>query len=235
MLNIKRALFAMKILLIEDNRLLIDSIKNLLAELYIVDFEQQGHAGIDRACAIQYGLIVLDLNLPDMEGYEVCYKIRQAKITTPILVLTAKKDAETLVKLLNCGADDYMTKPFSGEVLKARITALLRRSTQLTDEKIIDIHDLTVNITRRQVWRSGVNIPLRRKEFDILEYLITNHGRTLTRAMILDHVWEAGTEGWNNTVDVHIKHLRDKIDRPFNSKPLIKTAYGVGYLVDSAT
>lgn len=223
----------MKILLIEDNRLLADSVKKLLGQTYIVDFAQTGREGIENTRSIQYSLILLDLGLPDMDGYDVCRELRSANITTPILVLTGQKDPDTSVKLLNCGADDYLTKPFNGAVLKARISALLRRGQDLRTEKVIGIHDLTVNITRRKVWRSGVSISLRRKEFDILEYLITNHGRALTRSMILDHVWESGTEGWNNTVDVHIKHLRDKIDRPFGGS-LIKTAYGIGYMMDDA-
>lgn len=221
----------MKILFIEDNRLLTDSLKSLLNKMYIVDFVRTGREGIEKAHSITYNLILLDLGLPDMNGLDVCRELRAAHIIAPILILTVQKDPQTSVKLLNSGADDYLTKPFNGEVLKARIAALLRRGQEMHDEKIVGVDDLTVNITRRQVWRAGISIALRRKEFDILEYLITNHGRALTRSMILDHVWEAGTEGWNNTVDVHIKHLRDKIDRPFG-KSLIKTAYGIGYMVE---
>lgn len=224
----------MKLLIIEDNRLVIDSLKRLLANTYIVDFANNGHDGIEYAKSINYSLILLDLGLPDMNGLQVCRTLRNANITAPILVLTGQKEPETSVELLNCGADDFQTKPFNKEVILARIQALLRRGQDMQVEKVIGIGDLTVNVTRRKVTRSGVQISLRRKEFDILEYLITNHGRALTRAMILDHVWESGTEGWNNTVDVHIKHLRDKIDRPFG-RALIKTAYGIGYMVDDAT
>jgi DNA-binding response OmpR family regulator len=221
----------MKILFIDDNRLLTDSVKKVLEPAYIIDSVRSGAEGIEKASSIDYSLILLDLGLPDMNGYDVCRELRRANITAPVLVLTGQKAPETSVKLLNCGADDYLTKPFNSEVLKARIAALLRRGKELRQEKVIDVKDLTVNVTRRHVSRSGVTIPLRRKEFDILEYLISNRGRALTRTMILDHVWEAGTEGWNNTVDVHIKHLRDKIDRPF-STPLIKTAYGIGYMME---
>lgn len=221
----------MKILYIDDNRILIDSVKTLLDTTYIVDYACTGREGIEKARAVQYSLILLDLGLPDIDGLEVCRELRRMNVVAPILVLTVQKDPATCVQLLNCGADDFITKPFNSEALKARIAALLRRGQELSEEKIIRVSDLTVNVTRRQVWRSGVNIALRRKEFDILEYLITNHGRTLTRPMIRDHVWEYGTEGWNNTVDVHIKYLRDKIDRPFE-KSLIKTAYGIGYMVD---
>ncbi|MEK7152649.1 MAG: response regulator transcription factor [Patescibacteria group bacterium] len=221
----------MKILYIDDNRLLIDSVKKLLETTYIVDYMCTGREGIERAHAIQYALILLDLSLPDMNGLEVCQELRRANVSAPILILTVQKDPIISVRLLESGADDYMTKPFNSSVLKARIAALLRRGQEMHEEKVIGVSDLTVNITRRQVWRSGVSIPLRKKEFDILEYLVANHGHALTRSMILDHAWEAGAEGWNNTVDVHIKHLRDKVDRPFD-KALIKTAYGIGYMVD---
>lgn len=221
----------MKILYIDDNRLLIDSVKKLLGSAYIVDHTCTGREGIEKAAAINYALILLDLGLPDMTGLEVCQELRRASVSAPMLVLTIQKDPATSVRLLDGGADDYMTKPFNGNVLKARIAALLRRGQDMREEKVIGVGDLTVNITRRQVWRSGKIISLRKKEFDILEYMVANHGHALTRSMILDHAWEAGSEGWNNTVDVHIKHLRDKVDRPFD-KALIKTAYGIGYMVD---
>jgi two-component system OmpR family response regulator len=223
----------MKLLYIDDNRLLIDSVKTLLAEKYVVDFACTGREGVEKARSVRYSLILLDLGLPDMDGFDVCRELRAAEVVAPILILTVQKDPTTSVQLLNCGADDYLTKPFNGAVLKARIAALLRRGQDLREEQVIGVSDLTVNVTRRQVWHAGVSISLRRKEFDILEYLIINHGRALTRSMILDHVWESGKEGWNNTVDVHIKHLRDKVDRPFGTS-LIKTAYGIGYMVDDS-
>ncbi len=221
----------MKILYIDDNRLLIDSVKKLLVPTYIVDHTCTGREGIEKAAAINYALILLDLGLPDMTGLEVCQELRRANISAPMLVLTIQRDPATSVRLLNGGADDYMTKPFNGNVLKARIAALLRRGQDVREEKVIGVGDLTVNITRRQVWRSGRVIALRKKEFDILEYMVANHGHALTRSMILEHAWESGSEGWNNTVDVHIKRLRDKVDKPFD-KALIKTAYGIGYMVD---
>ncbi|HXH27209.1 MAG TPA: response regulator transcription factor [Candidatus Acidoferrum sp.] len=221
----------MKILYIDDNRLLTDSVKSLLSPAFIVDAVHTGSEGIEIVRSIEYSLVLLDLGLPDMDGRDVCRALRSANVTIPILVLTVQKDLATSVQLLNYGADDFLNKPFSGDVLKARVNALLRRSKDWHEEKVINICDLKVNVTRRQVTRSGVTIALRRKEFDILEYLASNQGRALTRAMILDHVWESGTEGWNNTVDVHIKHLRDKVDRPFG-KSLIKTAHGIGYMID---
>lgn len=224
----------MKILYIDDNRLLAHSVRKILHQTFIVDIRLTGREGISAACATNYSIILLDLGLPDMNGLDVCRELRKLGITTPLLVLTAQKDPNISVQLLNCGADDYVTKPFNADVLKARIAALLRRSHDLQEEKVIEVSDLEVNITRRKASRSGRLITLRRKEFDILAYLISNRGRALTRAMIIDHVWESGKEGWNNTVDVHIKNLRDKIDRPF-STPLIKTAYGIGYMIDDST
>ena len=221
----------MKILYIDDNRLLIDSVKKLLDTTYVVDYVCTGREGVEKATRVQYALIILDLNLPDMNGLQVCEELRSAKVSAPILILSVQKDPITSIRLLDSGADDYMTKPFSGGVLKARIAALLRRGQELHQERVIVVSDLTVNVTYRQVWRSGRRILLRKKEFDILEYLIVNQGHALSRSMILDHVWESGTEGWNNTVDVHIKHIRDKVDRPFG-KALIKTAYGIGYMID---
>jgi len=223
----------MKILYIDDNRLLAHSVKKILDATYVVDLRMTGREGIATARSTQYSIILLDLCLPDMNGLDVCRELRKAGITTPILILTVQKDPLLSAQLLNSGADDYVTKPFNGDVLKARIAALLRRGQEMEEEKVIGISDLKVNVTRRQVWRSGKKIPLRRKEFDILEYLALNSGRALTRAMIIDHVWESGKEGWNNTVDVHIKNLRDKIDRPFD-KALIKTAYGIGYMIDDS-
>lgn len=224
----------MKILYIDDNRLLADGVKKTLSDDYMVDLVHTGQEGIERARSVAYNLILLDLSLPDIQGFDVCTTLRKAKINTPILVVSAQKEPSTSVQLLNCGADDYVTKPFNSDVLKARIAALLRRSPEMCAEKVVDVSDLKVNITRRQVWRRGVKIVLRRKEFDILEYLATNQGRALTRSMILDHVWESDKEGWNNTVDVHIKNLRDKIDRPFGN-PLIKTAYGIGYMMEDSS
>lgn len=221
----------MKILFIDDNRLLVSSVQNLLEDKYVVDYSCTGQEGIEKACAVHYSVILLDLGLPDMNGLEVCKRLRASNVTSPILVVTVEASPLVCADLLDNGADDYVTKPFSGRVLKARISALLRRGQDMREETIIKTNDLTVNITRRSVHRAGVHILLRKKEFDILEYLMVNKGHALSRTMILDYAWEAGTESWNNTVDVHIKRLRDKIDKPF-SKPLIKTAYGIGYMVD---
>jgi len=153
-------------------------------------------------------------------------------MNAPILILTRLTSMSLRVKLLDMGADDYLTKPFDGEELRARVTALARRQHLTYISPVLTFCDLVIDIQQRKVYRSGIHVPLRRKEFDILAYLVNNRGRVLTREMILTHAWGAGKTCWSSTVDVHIKHLRDKIDRPF-SFPLIKTAYGIGYQIDA--
>jgi two-component system copper resistance phosphate regulon response regulator CusR len=221
----------MKLLVIEDNRSLADSLKKQLGKSFVIDTVRTGEEGLQRALNGGQDVIILDLSLPDKNGFEVCKAIRQGKINTPILILTGASDITSRVTLLNAGADDYLTKPFSIAELRARLTALLRRAPATPATDIFHVKDLSVDPYRRKVKRGGITIELRRKEFDILEYLVRNHGRPVTRAMILDHAWDGSKEAWNNTVDVHIKHLRDKIDRPFDT-PLIKTAYGIGYVID---
>lgn len=224
----------MKILAIEDNRRLAERIQYYLGKDFIVDVSYTGKDGLARARNRDYTVILLDLNLPDIKGEEVCRTIRNEALDTPVLVLTANSDVATRIALLDIGADDFLAKPFHPDELAARIRALSRRIDRGYGSHVMRLGDLTIDVNRRHVERDGVEISLRRKEFDILEYLVYNRGRTVTRAMILDHVWGEAREGWHSTVDVHIKHLRDKVDRPFKS-PLIKTAYGVGYMVDDMT
>lgn len=222
----------MKLLIIEDNKHLAQQIKQLLCPQYTVDLAYTGDEGLTLAQQELYGVIILDLGLPTKDGLTVCCELRSSGIASSVLILTAHNKLEQKVKLLECGADDYLTKPFKAQELKARVDALARRSfRQLTQQKVL-LHDLVIYTASRKVERSGVPIQLRRKEFDILEYLVQNKGRPVTREMILRNVWEADTESWNNTVDVHIKYLRDKIDRPFESG-LIKTAHGIGYMIDA--
>ena len=221
----------MKLLLVEDNPRLAERISYHLRSLYTVDIVENGTDALEKAAYIQYGVILLDLGLPDMTGLDVCEKIREMNIQSPILVLTGNSDVEDRVKLLNAGADDYVTKPFNTDELRARIGAVGRRQVGRQLRALIEYRDLVMDIDMHKVSRSGKNIVLRRKEFDILEYLITNKGRIMTRTMIMDHVWSTHTNSWTTTIDVHIKHLRDKVDRPFETA-YIKTAYGLGYKVD---
>lgn len=221
----------MKLLLIEDNRALAESIKKYLHKTFVVAVSHDGEDGLQQALTGTFDAIVLDLGLPGKNGHEICKAIRMNHIRTPILVLTGTDDVLTRVTLLNLGADDYVTKPFHVAELRARLGALMRRSPDDYHAGELKVSDLIIDSERRRVERGGVRIDLRRKEFDILECLVRNRGRPVTRSMILDYAWDGSKESWNNTVDVHIKHLRDKVDRPFKSR-LIRTAYGIGYVID---
>lgn len=225
----------MKVLIVEDNQLLAASLQNVLKDFFIVDVANTGEQGLDLAIRTEYGVIVLDLGLPDMDGQHLCRILRDRGNMTPILIATGEKDPKKCVQLLDTGADDYVTKPYNTAVILARLRALMRRDPRINQDATLTVRDLVLNTDNRQVARSGQSIQLRKKEFDILEYLVRNRGRAVTRTMILNHVWEAGKESWNNTVDVHIKYLRDKVDKPFAEEdPIIKTAYGIGYMVDNS-
>jgi len=222
----------MKVLVIEDNPRLSDRIKNLLRKYWLVEIAQSGDEAISIATSQAIDVILLDLGLPDMPGFEVCQKIRELNVTCPILILTGVDDIPSRVRLLNAGADDYMTKPFDPDELQARITALDRRRTRESFEDNLVIADLVLDSAKRTVSRDGQYIKLRRKEFDILEYLLKNQGRVLSRQMIINHAWTSTHATWTGSVDVHIKQLRDKVDKPY-AVHLIKTTYGVGYSIDA--
>lgn len=222
----------MKLLIIEDSQRLAERIKDHLSKQYLVDVVHTGDEGLEQSLHADYAVVILDLNLPDSNGKIICEKMRQANMHAPILILTGSDSIDSRVALLNCGADDYLTKPFNSDELIARVNALARRHSRNYIDSTMTLHDLTIDTKRRTVHRGGVPINLRRKEFDILQYLVKNKGRVLTREMIINHAWDASKNSWNSTVDVHIKHLRDKVDRPFDM-PLIKTAYGIGYRVDA--
>jgi DNA-binding response OmpR family regulator len=223
----------MKLLLVEDNQRLAERISYHLRKAYVVDIVDSGEDALEKIKDIEYGVILLDLGLPGMSGLEVCKNMRRLKFNNPILVLTGNAEITDRVNLLNAGADDYVTKPFNTDELRARIAAVGRRQTRNQIRSIIEYRDLTMDIDHHKVSRSGVEISLRRKEFDILEYLVINKGRIMTRSMIMDHVWSSHSNSWTSTVDVHIKHLRDKVDRPFEDA-YIKTAYGLGYKIDES-
>lgn len=224
----------MRILIVEDSKRVARALRDSLRGQYIVDVEHTGNAALNNAHILGYDLILLDLGLPDMSGAMVCEELRARKVVAPIIIVTGDDTVGSKVSVLDCGADDYITKPFHAEELKARIRAVLRRNTQEINEARLSVGELELDPASRTVCRSGDEISLRRKEFDLLEYMMRNHGRTLTRQMILDHVWENSDGLWTNAVDVHIKYLRDKVDRPYE-RQLIKTVHGVGYKLDVQT
>lgn len=222
----------MRILLIEDDETIVETIKNRLRKTYAIDTATTGERGKHLAEVCDYDLILLDLNLPDAHGSDICQALRNNRVRTPIMILTGQHDIADKVDTLDSGADDYLTKPFSFAELNARIRALLRRNPEPTDMSLLTAADLSLDPVRRIVIRGDKVIRLRRKEFNILEYLLRNKGKVVKRQMILDHVWDDETNAASNIVDVHVKYLRDFIDKPF-SRPLIRTIHGVGYKIES--
>ncbi len=223
----------MKLLCIEDNTELIESLSYFFEADSKIDNATCGKDGLVLAARKQYDAIILDLGLPDMSGLDVCSQLRRADIQVPVLVLSGTKDSGTKVALFEAGADDYLTKPFTMAELRARLFALLRRTNTDSDRQnlyLLKVGNLTLDPMSGRVERSGKLIKLRRKEFGILEYLMRNRDKIVTRAMIMDNVWEPNCSSWDGTVNVHIKRLRDQIDRPYGHK-LIKTAYGLGYTI----
>ena len=222
----------MKVLIIEDDKQTAQMIKNEMKGNYAVDLAYTGESGGYLSETNDYDTIVIDLRLPDIDGITVCKRIREAGIKTPILILTGSIEVKNKIAALDSGADDYLTKPFSFAELMARIRALMRRSPQTLNSNVLSLDGLTLDVSKNRVERNGKEVYLRRKEFSLLEYLMRNPGLVLTRNMILGHVWEEGIDQLTNTIDVHIKFLRDKIDIPFGTS-LIKTVYGLGYKLEA--
>jgi DNA-binding response OmpR family regulator len=221
----------MRILLVEDDHKISTAIKQgLEQEAFAVDTEYDADAGLGAALAEAYDLIILDRMLPGtMEGVEVCRRIRAEGNHTPILLLTAKDEIRDRVAGLNAGADDYLPKPFAFEELLARIRALLRRP-QDNLGTTLTYQDLMLDTVSYEVARAGVPISLSRREFALLEYLLRNAGKLLTKESIMKHVWDFDADILPNTVEVYVGYLRNKIDKPFgDSEPLIRTVRGYGY------
>ncbi len=221
----------MKLLIIDDNSRLAQRTKERLQKWYVIEIASSGEDGLSLLSQSEYDLILLDLGLPGLAGHEVC---RQIKILWPeiaVLVVTGEDSIQSKVDLLTIGADDYITKPFDSQELLARIRALIRRKSTATYRPTITVDSLELDPNTRTATRDGQAIYLRRKEYNILEYLCMNPGRVLTREMIVNQAWPASAGNWTGSVDVHIKQIRDKVDKPFNNH-LIKTVYGLGYMVD---
>lgn len=218
----------MRILIIEDDAALASYIrKGLEAEHYAVDVALEGEQGAMMASDLDYDLLILDLNLPKMDGISVLRQVRPAKPALPVLVLTARPRVEDRVQALDSGADDCINKPFSYVELSARMRALLRRGRP-TVESVLQVADLTLDRVERTVTRAGKRIELTAKEFALLEYLMRNAGRRITRSMIIEHVWNITFDTSTNVVDVYINYLRKKVDDNTTNR-LIHTVRGVGY------
>ncbi len=220
----------MRILVLEDDRKIANAIKKgLEQESFAVDVSYSGKDGAGNALTIEYDLIILDRMLPVIDGIAICKMLRDKKYKTPILILTAKDKISDRVEGLDAGADDYLIKPFAFEELLARIRALMRRPKNVS-ENILKVGDLELSRATYLVTRDGKEIKLSTKEFALLEYLMKNTDRILTKDNIIEHVWDYDADILPNTVEVYIGYLRNKIDKPFPQKPnLIKTARGFGY------
>jgi DNA-binding response OmpR family regulator len=223
----------MHILVVEDERRLAALLQRVLTEeRHVVDVANDGTKGYEMAAGGSYDVIVLDLMLPGMDGFEICRRVRADGVQTPILMLTARGAVEDRVAGLSGGADDYLIKPFAMEELLARIAALLRRRDRALDiAQQLRVGDLTLDLVRHEARRGGKVIELTAKEFALLEYLMRNPGHVLTRGQITDHVWRYDLDALSNVVDIYIHYLRDKVDRGY-ARPLIKTVRGVGYRID---
>jgi len=225
----------MKILVVEDERKIARAIgQGLEQESFVVDLAFDGEKGFDLAATGDYDLIILDLMLPKLDGLEVCSKLRnEENIQTPILMLTARGELEDKVSGLNSGADDYLVKPFAFVELLARVRALGRRPKAILPSSL-NVGDLVLDTASFAVNRAGKKIKLSKKEFVLLEYLMRNKGKIITKDQILQHVWDWEADVLPNTIEVYIGSLRKKIDKPFSNQPaLIKTVRGFGYKIEA--
>jgi two-component system, OmpR family, response regulator len=224
----------MRILVVEDEHKIAQAIKEgLEQEAYAVDVAYDGEDGLNTALNDEYDVIILDVMLPKQSGLAVCREIRAADNHTPILMLTARGQDRDVVQGLDTGADDYLPKPFSFEVLLARVRALLRRPTESLSETL-QVADLTLNTVTKEVRRSGQFIQLSAKEYALLEYLLRNEYKVLSKNNIMTHVWDFDADILPNTVEVFIAYLRAKVDKPFQGPSLIQTVRGFGYKLGPA-
>lgn len=220
----------MRILLVEDEEKVSRFVaRGLTSERFAVDVARDGKSGWELAQTYQYDLVILDLLLPGLTGSEVLHRIRKTKSQVPVLILTARDSLGDKVEHFEAGADDYLAKPFAFAELLVRVKALLRRGPA-TRASVLRVGDLELDRLSQQVRRAGKRVELTSKEYGVLEYLMANTGRVLSRTMILEHVWDQSFDGATNIVDVYVRHLRTKVDDVHEHK-LIRTIRGLGYVI----
>jgi two-component system OmpR family response regulator len=221
---------AMRILLVEDDQKIASFIiKGLKAAGYAVDHAKDGEEGLHLALSEPYDTAIIDLMLPKRDGLSLIEEMRQEKANTPVLILSAKGSIDDRVKGLQTGSDDYLTKPFAFSELLARIQALIRRASGASEPVRLEVGDCSMDLLTREVTRGGKKVDLQPLEFSLLEYLMRNAGKVVSKTMIMEHVWDYHFDPQTNVVEVRISRLRDKIDKGFPTK-MIQTIRGVGYV-----
>lgn len=221
----------MKILVVEDDRTIREFVAQGLKEAgFAVDAASDGDEGLGFAISESYDAAVIDIMLPGIDGLKLISKMRQRGIATPVIILSAKRSVEDRVKGLETGSDDYLVKPFAFSELLARVQALIRRTGSGSNTLKLSVGDLSVDIVTREVQRGGKKIMLQPKEFALLEYLLRNEGRVISKTLLLEHIWDFSFNPQTNVVDVLVCRLRNKVDKGFEKK-LIHTIRGVGYVL----
>ena len=223
----------MRLLLVEDDEKIASFVKKgFRAEGFAVDHAADGREGLDLALTEPYDAAVVDIMLPGLDGLALIGKLRRAKVMTPVIILSAKSAIDDRVRGLQIGGDDYLSKPFAFSELLARVQALIRRASGTKEPTRLTCGDLTIDLLTREVHRAGRKIELQPLEYSLLEYLMRNAGRVVSKTMIMEHVWDYHFDPQTNVVEARICRLRDKIDREFPEK-MIHTVRGVGYALRS--
>ena len=221
----------MRILVVEDDKKIASFVKKgLEAAGFAVDHAPDGEEGLHLALTEAYDAAIIDLMLPKLDGLTLIDSIRKNKINTPIIILSAKGSVDDRVRGLQTGSDDYLTKPFAFSELLARVQALIRRATETSEPTTLSLADLSMDLLTREVFRSEKKIELQPREFSLLEYLMRNAGKVVSKTMIMEHVWDYHFDPQTNVVEARVSRLRDKIDKDFGTK-LIHTVRGVGYVL----